>query len=182
MLKYAGIGSRQTPQDVLQAMFDIGKALAGSWILRSGHADGADLAFELGCDQNQGKKEIFIPWDGFNGASVRSGFIVPAFTDAALQIARKAHPAWDRCSTAAKKLHARNVYQILGISLDDPVDMVICWTPNASGSGGTGQAIRIAKSLNIPVFDIASQEQAISCCEFIQEKYATPVQTLPSTN
>jgi hypothetical protein len=156
-------------------MFDIGKALAGSWTLRSGHADGADLAFELGCDQNQGNKEIFIPWDGFNGATVRSGFIVPAFTDSVLRMARDNHPAWDRCSTAVKKLHARNAYQILGINLDDPVDMVICWTPNASGSGGTGQAIRIADSLNIPVFDIASHEQAISCCEFIQDRFNASV-------
>jgi hypothetical protein len=152
-------------------MFAIGKSLASSCVLRSGHADGADLAFELGCDQNQGNKEIFIPWNGFNGARVRNGFIVPPWTDKALEIASKAHPTWDRCSIAAKKLHTRNVYQLLGINLNDPVDMVICWTPNALGSGGTGQAIRIAKSLGIPVFDIASQEQAILCYKFILERF-----------
>lgn len=170
MNKYAGIGSRTTPNDTLETMFIIGQLLSKSWILRSGHADGADLAFELGCDQNQGKKEIFIPWSGFNGASVRNGFIVPPWNDEALRIARQAHPAWDRCSTAAKKMHTRNVYQILGSDLNSPVDIVICWTPNASGSGGTGQAIRIAKLLDIPVFDLADQKQAINCYEFIKDK------------
>lgn len=29
----------------------------------------------------------------------------------------------------------------------------ICWTKNGSGQGGTGQALRIAKAYNIPIFD-----------------------------
>ena len=49
----------------------------------------------------------------------------------------------------------RNGCQVLGLNLDDPVDAVVCWTKDGKGGGGTGQAIRIAKSRNIPIFDIA---------------------------
>jgi hypothetical protein len=31
----------------------------------------------------------------------------------------------------------------------------LCWTKGAAGGGGTGQAIRIARSRDIPVFDLA---------------------------
>ena len=54
------------------------------------------------------------------------------------------------------KLQARNCYQVLGEHLNDPVKMVICWTPRGSGSGGTGQAIRLARAYKIPVFDLGN--------------------------
>ena len=52
---------------------------------------------------------------------------------------------------------ARNALQVLGTDGQTPVDFIMCWTPNGSGSGGTGQAIRIARALNIPVFDLGHQ-------------------------
>jgi len=33
--------------------------------------------------------------------------------------------------------------------------MVVCWTPGARGRGGTGSAIRLARSRGIPVHDLA---------------------------
>jgi hypothetical protein len=33
--------------------------------------------------------------------------------------------------------------------------MVVCWTPGARGRGGTGSAIRLARSREIPVHDLA---------------------------
>ena len=48
---YAGIGSRETPPQVLEQMRKIGTFLAERhYVLRSGGAKGADTAFELGCD------------------------------------------------------------------------------------------------------------------------------------
>lgn len=65
---YTGVGSRETPRDVQAVMYKFAQkmALHGA-VLRSGGADGADTAFELGCDKQQGKKEIYLPWQGFNG-------------------------------------------------------------------------------------------------------------------
>jgi len=153
---YTGIGSRSTPEAVLSLIECIGSELAGvGYTLRSGGAVGADRAFERGCDYHFGTKEIYVPWGGF-----ASGVNVSDFDnfDEAMKIAEKFHPAWDRCAEPVKKLHTRNVYQILGSDLNTPTDFVVCWTKDGSGAGGTGQALRIAKYLNIPIFDLGLNE------------------------
>ena len=45
MLTYTGIGSRNTPDEILEKMFVIGEELAkAGWCLRSGYADALDEA------------------------------------------------------------------------------------------------------------------------------------------
>ena len=147
---YAGIGSRETPTEILAIFEHLGRWLATKgFTLRSGHADGADTAFEIGCSTVNGSMEIYLPWASFNGSQSTLNSITPE----AEAIARKFHPRYDNLSQGAKKLQARNSYQVLGYDLKTPVNFIVCWTPNGSGSGGTGQAIRIAKAYNIPVFD-----------------------------
>lgn len=160
---YAGIGSRDTPADIQQLMKDIAVELreAGYW-LRSGHADGADLAFEHG---SAGHNEIFLPWKGFNYDSpqaqglVHTGHYVLQANWVADKIAAANHPNWAACNEAARKLHTRNVYQVLGHGLgimatDRISEFVVCWTKDGKASGGTGQAMRIAQAYNVPVFNL----------------------------
>ena len=71
-----------------------------------------------------------------------------------MKIAAQFHPAWDKCSPAAKRLHGRNCFQVLGPNLNTPSTMLICWTKGGMGRGGTGQAIRICREWGIPVFDL----------------------------
>lgn len=148
---YAGIGSRDTPPFVMQDMFHLGRQLAqAGWTLRSGAAVGADRNFELGAKSAGGACEIFvIEPDG------DPTHVVPEFDAALLRLAREHHPAWHKLGANGRKLHARNGCQVLGLDLLSPADAVICWTPGALGGGGTGQAIRIATSHNIPVYDLA---------------------------
>lgn len=152
-LTYAGIGSRETPGSVLK-LFECLGSLASSYgfTLRSGHADGADKAFESGCDLVHGSKEIYLPWKGFNG----SDSPLYNISDEATQLASKYHPVWHKLSPAPRKLMARNVYQILGESLNDPVSLVICYTPNGFMSGGTSQALRIARDHRVEVINAGS--------------------------
>ena len=178
MYIYTGIGSRETPKDVLDLMIRMGHGFGGhGWILRSGGADGADSAFEQGCDKVNGPKEIYIPWKGFNGNS-SALYTVSA---EALAMASKIHPAWDKCSKGAKSLHARNMYQILGYDLKTPTSCVICYTVAGKGSGGTGQAIRLARHNDIPVFDIGlyydANEQPYDMGEHVLEHCREFLQT-----
>lgn len=159
---YAGIGARQTPADVLALMEQLGEALAQQgYGLRSGAADGADSAFERGCDRVNGIKQIFLPWDGFSGRSKDEPGIDMTSASWAMPLAQELHPAWDRLSPGARTLQTRNCYQVLGTQLDDqyqpvaPSKFIICWTPGARAGGGTGQAIRLAQRYEIPVFDLA---------------------------
>jgi hypothetical protein len=150
MKYYAGIGSRSTSSEVLQLFEDVGVYLAKKgYVLRSGAAQGADRAFERGCDSANGQKEIYLPWTGFEGST--STLIVK--DKKAFKIAEQFHPYWQWLKQGARKLQARNSHQILGWDLQTPSSFIICWTKNGSGKGGTGQAIRIAKYYNKPVFD-----------------------------
>jgi hypothetical protein len=162
MKYYAGIGSRSTPFDVLGLMRDIAKHLGPKgWCLRSGGAQGADTAFEDAAINNHHPMEIYLPWPGFAFRPTTPEYIVASKLEnyhRAREIAAQFHPAWMRCSDAARKLHTRNVYQILGRDLATPVEAVICWTPAGSGSGGTGQALRIARAHNIPIRDLGDPD------------------------
>lgn len=169
---YAGIGSRETPQDVLEDMVSVGHHLANiGWTLRSGGAGGADTAFERGCDQGNGTKEIFIPWNGFSGRYLNEYGLIVYQDPQAEEIASKFHPNWSACKDGARKLHSRNVAQILGADIDTDLqtDLVICWTKNASGAGGTGQALRIAKHYGIPIFDLGNPRNYDHLTDFVQK-------------
>lgn len=148
---YAGIGSRETPPDILEEFENIAEFLArNDFVLRSGHAPGADQAFERGCDRVKGKKEIFLPWYKFEGSDSKLCNV----SQEAFDLASKFHPRWSIIeSNGAKKLLARDGYQVVGEDLKTYSDFIVCYTKNGSGYGGTGQALRIAKSFNIPIFD-----------------------------
>jgi hypothetical protein len=155
MIYYAGIGSRETPKDMLLKFEHAAMIFAKKgFVLRSGGAKGADSAFEIGCDSVRGQKEIFLPWKGFENSSST----LYNTSGEALKIAEEFHPYWSKLSDGARKLQARNCYQVLGYDLKTPSSFIICWTKNGSGSGGTGQAIRIAKAHNIPVFDMGGND------------------------
>lgn len=125
------------------------------FILRSGGASGADSAFERGCDSEEGKKEIFIPWSGFNKRRANDpGIIIPELSRS-VEMAKMFHPAWENCSSGAKKLHARNCNQVLGEDLNHPAAFVVCWH---DGRGGTLQACRIAEYHGISVYNIRERE------------------------
>lgn len=59
---YAGIGSRKSPKDQINVMIKLAQVLGKArFILRSGGADGADLAFEYGASLVKGPMEIYLP-------------------------------------------------------------------------------------------------------------------------
>jgi hypothetical protein len=136
---YAGIGSRETPPEVLAKMEAIAKALATKgYTLRSGGATGADKAFEKGAVS----KEILYA----NMATKES-----------IDLALTYHPN----PTALKAkgdyvlgLMGRNMQIILGRNLDSPVDFVVCWTKDGGPTGGTGQALRYCMKNGFTVYNL----------------------------
>lgn len=145
---YAGIGSRQTPSEVLEIMTGLGIYLEQrGYTLHTGDADGADKAFGLKIRN----KIIFTANDAINDAKAH-------------QIVDELHPNPKALNQYSKNLMARNAYQVLGKQLKNPVDFVICWTPNGEEThaertiktGGTGQAISLASICEIPVINIAN--------------------------
>lgn len=170
---YAGIGSRETPESMRLVMKELARKLEEKgWILRSGGADGADSAFESGVT-NPAMKEIYLPWKGFQD-NPSDLYDLSNFGEAEV-IAKKFHKGYNYLSQGAQKLMTRNTYQVLGKDLNTPVRFLICWTPDgcqdqesrSRKTGGTGQAISIAESLGIPVFNLANEKSFVKMKEFI---------------
>ena len=153
---YAGIGSRKTPTDTLILMENFAIDLANvGYTLRSGGAKGADKEFEDACDSVKGKKEIFYAKDT---------------TEEALTHASYFHPAWLKCDDFARRLHGRNSMIVLGKSLDEPVDFIVCWTPNGALEGGTAQGLRIAIGENIKIYNLFNEIDIQDLRIFIAEQ------------
>ena len=163
-MEYAGIGSRETPGDVLAAMTRIAEVLAQEgWTLCSGGADGADQAFASGVAEEitTERLRIYLPWRGYNGLSGPETRVLDRVQEAeAMELVSKHHPAWHRCKPGAQKLHARNAAIIHGPNLNQPVSAVICWTRNAVAIGGTATGIRMAEDTHIPVLNLARYTEA----------------------
>jgi len=173
---YTGVGSRETPDHIIEVMRQLGKKLADQgWVLRTGGAKGADQAFELGWVhhvQENGdftKAEIFLPWDGYEkhtrdmmfGCNILPDLDNPELCMVAELIAEQIHPNWSACKQGARKMHTRNVYQILGQDLKTPSSMLVAWTKLTKQGlpmGGTATAIKLATNHKIPCFNLNKPE------------------------
>jgi hypothetical protein len=68
-------------------------------------------------------------------------------------------------------LMARNAMQVLGPEVTCPglfSSFVLCWTLGGEEVGGTSQAIRIAKSKGIPVYNLGSEGHIRSVTRYLE--------------
>lgn len=166
------VGSRQTPPEVLDSMRKVAKSCCSKGIIvRSGKAGGADAAALKGCEEyydslpkvpertkysnpplvvglihRNPPPEMYIPWKGFGEDYMTSQWdSVQGSNIGAGLIAESIHPNWEACKQGAKKLHTRNVCQILGRDVDTPSDLVLFYCKEVGGkpTGGTATAVNL---------------------------------------
>jgi hypothetical protein len=147
-MTYAGIGSRQTPPEVLKQMTEVAKQLESkgytlnTGITFGGKEEGADKAFSDGATN----KNLFSPEKQGSRAKEQA-------------IANEMHPNPSALTQGALKLMARNTNQIFGDNLDTPVDFVLFYakeTASIRPQGGTGQAVEMARLKGIPTINMAN--------------------------
>lgn len=162
---FAGVGSRETPDDILELMRLISQALyAQGYALSSGDAEGADTAFYEGAlmspHYHQLGARIYLAWNG-----VRNRYHDPNnyFYDAskfptwesANSIALECRGSWEGLKRGGIAMHTRNVFQIMGQMLTDPVKSIIYWGIPVGKSekvkGGTNTALQLAIKCDIPI-------------------------------
>lgn len=172
---YTGVGSRKTPKDVQAKLTVIAFMLAKlGYTLRSGGAEGADTAFELGAKQHVVRSpsqpyDIYLPYEGFNGRYDDQFNYHRPGCESKLGIERNArakaiaadiHPAWQNCDAGARAFHTRNVFQVLGHDLESPSRFLICWAPTDKKgipTGGTATAWNLARKHGVPCYNISRQ-------------------------
>ena len=153
---YAGIGSRETPRDVLDLMTRIAEKLSRQdWVLRSGGAKGADSAFEKGAG---GWKEIYTTDDCEEWCLEKVEKFVPAD-----------RPPLRTMKPFIQKLLGRNMKQVFGPDGNVPSRFVICWTSDGKDAGGTGYAIRAAWDAGIPVFNLQREDHRQRLENFVEK-------------
>ena len=168
-MTYAGIGSRQTPQEVLDKMTEVAKYLDGlGYTLQTGFTfknketnldeEGADKAFSDGSKN----KILFGPYGIRKTVKgiVSADKYNEAVTEKSSAIVKEIHPAPDRLTPGAIKLMARNTNQIFGKELNSTVDFVLFYAEETSNplrpKGGTGQAVEMARRKGIPTINMAN--------------------------
>lgn len=181
---YTGVGSRDTPKAQCLVLKAIGSMLSRSrYTLRSGGAEGADTAFEQGALEHLVRSpkqliDIYLPWDGFEGRKRGLNYFVPEdqahplIWKEATRIAKSTHPDWDACSKGAKTLHTRNVFQVLGHTLDDPSKFLVCWAPvdrKGVPKGGTATAWNIAKAHGVKCFNTNTTFDVFELDDYLKE-------------
>ncbi len=165
MKLYAGVGSRETPNEVLALMQTVAGWLdARDWTLQSGHATGADWAFE--CGQTSQQARIFLPWKDFGCKPYKSDPGRPVLGHAIVTPRAELLSAYEELvrlgirdnntnvSEAVRLLHGRNWLQVLGTQL------VVAYCKEEYGvpQGGTATAVKLAHHWQIPVFNLWRDE------------------------
>ena len=209
-MTYAGVGSRETPPEILAEMTKIAQELAAKkYSLQSGGAIGADMAFEgksypkvlkagnadvlnksgkvvlkANTEVRIGTKEYtdvyyvftdrtnngrvtgldFTKAESIKGTKSYSAFDVKDkdVDKKAMAIAKELHPKFENLkSDFAKKLMARNNFQVFGSNLDKPVDFVLFYAKESKNplrpEGGTGQAVEAARRKGIPTINMSEE-------------------------
>lgn len=175
------IGSRETPETEQNALTIFAQHIQHSkGVVRSGGARGADQAAEKGITDAR-YKEIYLPYS--KAPAHQDGVYVLGemhrrYQDGARTIAQRFHPNWTALQNkgqAAEQLMTRNVFQILGMELRSPSDIVVMWAKGSRTGwgrrdshnricdvpGGTGLAVRLAHSLHIPVLHTSVPEHQL---------------------
>lgn len=182
------IGSRSTPDDMKNILFDISLVLLNKgYIGRSGDALGADrcltnAAKHFAGDDNlmsatikRGSEftEIYLPYKGFQGNyTIKPPFYLldEGTEKAAADIVKEVHPNWEAVMTSKNKgkpfayqAHTRNVCQILGKDLNTPSSVCILWAEATKQGvkGGTNTAYQLAKRYNIPTYNLFVEEERV---------------------
>ena len=179
---YAGIGSRDTPDDVRGVMTRLARMYESQGhLLRSGGAAGADQAFEAGV-QDPRHRSIYLPGQSFQGRRAGAGGFVdatrlPTWSEAD-QLTNRYHPAPGALKPFMRNLMGRNAMQVLGPSLGRPADRIIAWAPGGHEGdspppgfreGGTGQALRMGRALGVPIINLAKPGRMEQAQKRLQE-------------
>lgn len=167
---YAGIGSRDTPPDVLADMEEVAFFLSFlGWGLSSGGADGADNAFLDGMMKSPACNpatmlRIFLVaehWEKYRPNPALGFYNSLEFTEtweAAGQLSMAARGSWGGLKQTGINLHTRNAFQVFHHTLRHPVKQVVCWAKPTGNKGkfegGTNTAIQLALSHDIPVMNL----------------------------
>lgn len=156
-MRVAIIGTRDPTDDIALKLSRLAYDLVKCGVeVSTGAAEGVDAAAMIGAEMaNVGLLSVYLPWPSFNRKIIPIGCNMAVYS-------KEKYPTWYESVTlyhpnpraltgGAVALMARNY----GIIADPkPVDYVVASPASIDNLGGTGQGIRIATALGIPLINM----------------------------
>jgi hypothetical protein len=150
-IHWTGVGSQKTPPQVGQVMTRLSAYFETlRFVLRTGGASGADTYFYNGLNRkNDNTLQMFHPWKGFSSSGSDDHYRAHYPQNKAFEMMEEIHPKPRLLTQAGRKLHARNIHQVLGPDLDHPIKsaFLVCWTPGGGGCRGNKDRNRARKTI-----------------------------------
>ena len=179
-----GVGSRETPREILEVMRRVCKKMVlQGYTLRSGGEDGADAYCAYGWgdawseDPEVHDAEIYIPWNGFNSLKAGGENVVlvqdTGIIQSAHKILKEVHPAFDKLTRGPLALHTRNCFQVLGADLNTKSSIVLAYAKTDSKGnpmGGTATAINLAKREGIAVRNLYLESDLEKVIKYLEKE------------
>lgn len=151
-----GIGSRNVSKGLFCFIYENGKQYADNGLhLRTGDAIGSDTAF-INAWNDSCCKSFYVP----NVNRIKSKYHILGNDkqfDEAKKLVESIRPHVKKLDDYSRYLHYRNAFQVLGLNLNQPSDMIVCYAEpvnSKSVRGGTNTAVQIAHKYNIPVYNL----------------------------
>ena len=149
MRYYAGCGSQETPEKVLQLIRLVAATLSKRGItLRTTEQTSADLAFRQG---SNGKFFTYLTAQDFEGSSVWGIPPISSPSDVRSALARKLDPRFLMKTELEKGQELAAIQVMLGCSTKDPAKMLIVYGADSFSK----RCVELASQYQIPVFDLA---------------------------
>lgn len=169
-IAYAVAANKNTPPEIIQQFVELAKWLEakGFTVRVDGDKDGVSQAVEDATN----RKEVILPWKGFNNKE--SEFCWS--NEASQHIAKKHSPVYDSIPDGVKKFLHRNARLIMGDKMRSPVSFLITWSDDGcetlqektSRTGFVSHQISITLGAVRPVFNLKKPDAVQRLKQYVE--------------
>jgi hypothetical protein len=154
-LSAAITGNKEAPPEILEKVAQLAQYLESrGFTIRVGGDGPVEDAAEVASQ----KKEVLLPWRGFNDKESATTFPI----ERAFHIAKMFHPTWDHMKKGVQSILAKNARLVMGNKMMSPATLLLCWTEDGAEdrrevtmkTGLAAHPIRIASGSGVRVFNL----------------------------
>ena len=170
-LAYAVVSNKDIPPEAIQVYERIAKRLNDmGYTVRTGTLEGLESKAEM----LPVRKELLLPWKGFNEKESQFTSSTPLIKGIAKKYMKAGN--WDELKPAMQGFLQKNARLVTGHYGNSPAKFVICWSQDQAESqnqvtfntGNIAHALTIAAAWHVPVFNLARPDAEARLFNFLQ--------------
>lgn len=170
-LAYAVVSNKDIPQDILSNYERIARRLHElGYTARTGTLEGIEAKAET----LPIRKELLLPWKGFNEKESQFTSSTPLIKGIAKKYMKSGN--WDELKPAMQGFLQKNARLVTGHFGNSPAKFVLCWSQDQAetgtqitfNTGNIAHALTIASAWHVPVFNLARPDAEARLFNFLQ--------------